>query len=169
MNSTLEELKSMNRQMQDLTPILNRLDILEEKIDSLAHQNRDRLTAELNLLSTQVGKIQEEPFTKTEKGLKKIRIAVYRITVALVISIISITALVKGCLALLNISKEKGYDEDDTAAISLITGLSAASVCILIELIKNARDKDLTEDYIEEMVEKLGENEENELGGMNMQ
>lgn len=93
----------MNRQMQDLTPILNRLDILEEKIDSLAHQNRDRLTAELNLLSTQVGKIQEELFTKTEKGLKKIRIAVYRITVALVISIISITALVKGCLALLNL------------------------------------------------------------------
>ena len=103
MNSTLEELKSMNRQMQDLTPILNRLDILEEKIDALSHQNRDRLTAELNLLSTQVGKIQEELFTKTEKGLKKIRIAVYRITVALVISIISITALVKGCLALLNL------------------------------------------------------------------
>ena len=103
MNSTLEELKSMNRQMQDLTPILNRLDILEEKIDSLSHQNRDRLTAELNLLSTQVGKIQEEIFTKTEKGLKKIRIAVYRITVTLVISIISITALVKGCLALLNL------------------------------------------------------------------
>ncbi len=89
--------------MQDLTPILNRLDILEEKIDSLSHQNRDRLTAELNLLSTQVGKIQEEIFTKTEKGLKKIRIAVYRITVTLVISIISITALVKGCLALLNL------------------------------------------------------------------
>ena len=62
----------------------------EEKIDSLSHQNRDRLTAELNLLSTQVGKIQEEIFTKTEKGLKKIRIAVYRITVALVISIISL-------------------------------------------------------------------------------
>lgn len=93
----------MNRQMQDLTPILNRMDILDEKIDSLSHQNRDRLTAELNLLSTQVGKIQEELFTKTEKGLKKIRIAVYRITVALVISIISITALVKGCLALLNL------------------------------------------------------------------
>ena len=89
--------------MQDLTPILNRLDILEEKIDSLSHQNRDRLTAELNLLSTQVGKIQEEIFTKTEKGLQKIRIAVYRITVTLVISIISITALVKGCLALLNL------------------------------------------------------------------
>lgn len=103
MNSTLEELKSMNRQTQDLTPILNRLDILEEEIDALSHQNRDRLTAELNLLSTQVGKIQEEIFTKTEKGLKKIRIAVYRITVALVISIISITALVKGCLALLNL------------------------------------------------------------------
>ena len=32
-----------------------------------------------------------------------------------------------------------------------------------------APDKDLKEDYIEEMVEKLGENEENELGGMNMQ
>ena len=93
----------MNRQTQDLTPILNRLDILEEKIDALAHQNGDRLTVELNLLSTQVGKIQEELFTKTEKGLKKIRIAVYRITVALVISIISITALVKGCLALLNL------------------------------------------------------------------
>ena len=93
----------MNRQTQDLTPILNRLDIFEEKIDSLSHQNRDRLTAELNLLSTQVGKIQEELFTKTEKGLKKIRIAVYRITVALVISIISITALVKWCLALLNL------------------------------------------------------------------
>lgn len=59
------------------------------------------------------------------------------------------------------ISKKKCYDEDDTAALSLITGLSAASVCILIELIKNARDKDLTEGYIEEMVEKLG--------GMNMQ
>ena len=103
MNSTLEELKSMNRQMQDLTPILNRLDILEEEIDALSHQNGDRLTAELNLLSTQVGKIQEELFTKTEKGLKKIRIAVYRITAALVISIISITALVKGCLALLNL------------------------------------------------------------------
>ena len=67
------------------------------------------------------------------------------------------------------ISKKKGYDEDDTAALSLITGLSAASVCILIELIKNTRDEDLTEDYIEEMVDKLGENEENELGGMNMQ
>ena len=76
---------------------------LEEKIEALSHQDRDRLTAELNLLSTQVGKIQEELFTKTEKGLKKIRIAVYRITVALVISIISITALVKGCLALLNL------------------------------------------------------------------
>lgn len=57
----------------------------------------------------------------------------------------------------------------DTAAISLITGLSAASVCILIELIKNTRDEDLTEDYIEDMVEKLGENDDNELGGMNMQ
>lgn len=67
------------------------------------------------------------------------------------------------------ISKKKGYDEDDTAAISLIAGLSTASVCILIELIKNARDKDLTEGYIEEMVEKLGENEGNEIGGMNMQ
>lgn len=103
MNSTLEELKIMNRQTQDLTPILNRLDILEEEIDALSHQDRDRLTAELNLLSTQVGKIQEELFTKTEKGLKKIRIAVYRITAALVISIISIMALVKGCLALLNL------------------------------------------------------------------
>ena len=67
------------------------------------------------------------------------------------------------------ISKKKGYDEDDTAALSLITGLSAASVCILIELIKNTRDKDLTEGYIEEMVEELGGNEGNELGGMNMQ
>ena len=67
------------------------------------------------------------------------------------------------------ISKKKCYDEDDTAAISLITGLSAASVCILIELIKNTRDKDLMEGYIEEMVEKLGGNEGNELGGMNMQ
>ncbi len=67
------------------------------------------------------------------------------------------------------ISKKKCYDEDDTAAISLITGLSAASVCILIELIKNTRDEDLTEDYIEEMVDKLVENEENEFGGMNMQ
>lgn len=67
------------------------------------------------------------------------------------------------------ISKKKDYDEDDTAAISLITGLSAASVCILIELIKNTCDKDLTEGYIEEMVEKLGEYEGNELGGMNMQ
>ena len=47
--------------------------------------------------------------------------------------------------------------------------MSAASVCILTELIKNARDKDLTEGYIEEMVEKLGENEGNEIGGMNMQ
>lgn len=43
------------------------------------------------------------------------------------------------------ISKKKGYDEDDTAAISLITGLYAASVCIFIELIKNACDKDLTD------------------------
>lgn len=103
MNSSLEKLKDMNRQTQDLTPILNRLDILEEKIDSLSHQNRDRLTAELNLLSKQVGKIQDELFTKTEKGLKKIRIAMYRITAALAISIISITALVKGCLALLNL------------------------------------------------------------------
>ena len=50
MNSTLEELKSMNRQTQDLTPILNRLDILEEKIDSQSHHNRDILTAEFNLL-----------------------------------------------------------------------------------------------------------------------
>lgn len=67
------------------------------------------------------------------------------------------------------ISKKKDYDEDDTAAISLITGLSAASVCILIELIKNTRDKDLTEGYIEKMVEKLGQNEGNELGGISMQ
>ena len=67
MNSTLEELKSMNRQMQDLTPILNRLDILEEKIDALSHQDRDRLTAELNLISTQVGKFKKNFLQKPRK------------------------------------------------------------------------------------------------------
>ena len=41
---------------------------LEEKIDALEHQNRNMLTAELNLLSKQVGKIQEELFAKPRKG-----------------------------------------------------------------------------------------------------
>ena len=54
--------------------------------------------------------------------------------------------------------------------LSLITGLSAASVCILIELIKNTRDKRFDGRlHRGKWLKKLGENEENELGGMNMQ
>ena len=58
--------------------------------------------------------------------------------------------------------KKKDYDEDDTMALSLITGLSAAAVCILIEIIKSAKDDELTEEFIDEVLGSIEETEQDE-------
>ena len=61
-----------------------------------------------------------------------------------------------------DVGKKKDYDEDDTMALSLITGLSAAAVCILIEIIKSAKDDELTEEFIDEVLGSIEETEQDE-------
>lgn len=56
-----------------------------------------------------------------------------------------------------DVGRKKDYDEDDTMALSLITGLSAAAVCILIEIINSAKDDELTEEFIDEALDSIEE------------
>ena len=70
-----------------------------------------------------------------------------------------------------DVGRKRDYDEDDTMALSLITGLSAAAVCILIEIIKSAQDDELTEEFIEETLDSIEETEQDEdieFGEMSM-
>lgn len=59
-----------------------------------------------------------------------------------------------------DVGRKRDYDEDDTMALSLITGLSAAAVCILIEIIKSAQGDKLTEEFIEETLDSIEETEQ---------
>ena len=61
-----------------------------------------------------------------------------------------------------DVGRKRDYDEDDTMALSLITGLSAAAVCILIEIIKSAKDDKLTEEFIDEALGSIEETEQDE-------
>lgn len=71
-----------------------------------------------------------------------------------------------------DVGRKRDYDEDDTMALSLITGLTAAAVCILIEIIKSAQDDELTEEFIDdEALDSIDENEQDEdigFGDMSM-
>ena len=70
-----------------------------------------------------------------------------------------------------NIGRKRDYDEDDTMALSLITGLAAASIYILIEIIKSAHEDELTEEFISQAINSLRESEqaeENTFGDMSM-
>ena len=70
-----------------------------------------------------------------------------------------------------DIGRKKNYDEDDTMALSVITGLAAASVYILIEIIKNTHEEELTEKFIDEAINSLRESEQAEeitFGDMSM-
>ena len=60
---------------------------------------------------------------------------------------------------------KRDYDEDDTMALSIMTGLAVASVYTLIEIIKSASESELTEEFIEETINELSENEQ-EMGGI---
>ena len=60
---------------------------------------------------------------------------------------------------------KRDYDEDDTMALSIMTGLAVASVYTLIEIIKSTSEDELTEDFIEETINELSENEQ-EMGGI---
>ncbi len=73
----------------------------------------------------------------------------------------------KGVLGIVNsLSRVKrDYDEDDTMAISIMTGLAVATVYILIEIIKSVSEDELTEEFIEETVEDLRQ-EEQEMEGI---
>lgn len=62
------------------------------------------------------------------------------------------------------ISKKRDYDEDDTLALSVITGLTVGSVAILIEIIKSTNYEELTENFIKEAIDGLRENEQAEMG-----
>ena len=74
----------------------------------------------------------------------------------------------KGVLSVVkSLSKlKRDYDEDDTMALSIMTGLAVASVYTLIEIIKSTSEDELTEDFIEETIDDLRENEQ-EMGGIN--
>ncbi len=61
---------------------------------------------------------------------------------------------------------KRDYDEDDTMAISVMTGLAVATVYILIEIVKSISEDELTEEFIEETVEDLRQ-EEQEMEGIN--
>ena len=50
-------------------------------------------------------------------------------------------------------------------ALSIMTGLAVASVYTLIEIIKSASEGELTEEFIEETINELSENEQ-EMGGI---
>lgn len=70
-----------------------------------------------------------------------------------------------------DVGRKRDYDEDDTMALSLITGLTASMVCILIEIIKNAQEDELTEEFIEETLDSIEETEQDEdieFGEMSM-
>ncbi len=70
-----------------------------------------------------------------------------------------------------NVGRKRDYDEDDTMALSIITGLTVVSVYILIDIIKSAREEDLTEKFINEAVNSLLESEQAEefdFGDMSM-
>lgn len=73
----------------------------------------------------------------------------------------------KGVLSVVkSLSKlKRDYDEDDTMALSIMTGLTVASVYILVEIIKSASEGELTEEFIEEIINELSENEQ-EMGGI---
>ena len=73
----------------------------------------------------------------------------------------------KGVLSVVkSLSKlKRDYDEDDTMALSIMTGLAVASVYTLIEIIKSTSEDELTEDFIEETINELSENEQ-EMGGI---
>lgn len=58
---------------------------------------------------------------------------------------------------------KRDYDEDDTMALSIMTGLAVASVYILLEIIQSASEDELTEEFIEETVDDLRGNEQ-EMG-----
>ena len=70
-----------------------------------------------------------------------------------------------------DVGRKRDYDEDDTMALSLITGLSAAAACILIEIIKSAQGDKLTEEFIEETFDSIEETEQDkdiEFGEISM-
>lgn len=61
------------------------------------------------------------------------------------------------------ISKKRDYDEDDTLALSVITGLTAGSVALLIGIINSTNDEELTENFIKEAIDGLREGEQAEM------
>ena len=73
----------------------------------------------------------------------------------------------KGVLGIVkSLSKlKRDYDEDDTMALSIMTGPAVASVYTLIEIIKSTSEDELTEDFVEETINELSENEQ-EMGEM---
>ena len=62
------------------------------------------------------------------------------------------------------ISKKRDYDEDDTLTLSVITGLTAGSAALLIEIINSTNNEELTENFIKEAIDGLRENEQPEMG-----
>lgn len=71
----------------------------------------------------------------------------------------------KGVLSVVKslLKLKRDYDEDDTMALSIMTGLAVASVYTLIEIIKSTSEDELTEEFIEETIDELRENEQ-EMG-----
>lgn len=98
-----EKLKEMNREKIDLTPILIQLEILTENTERILAQNSRKITVDMSSLSQQVGNMQESVFMQTERALKRICVRIFQITIMAGVSIVLITALLKGCLALLNL------------------------------------------------------------------
>lgn len=74
---------------------------------------------------------------------------------------ISDHAVAKGVLGIVKSLSRIDYkhDEDATAALSIVTGLAAATITVLIEILKSQNEEDLTEDFIEDVVEELREQE----------
>lgn len=66
------------------------------------------------------------------------------------------------------LGKRRGFDEDDTLAVAMMTGLTASTVTILIEILSNIPDNELSEMFAEESAEKNNEEIETEFGEIKM-
>ncbi len=92
----------------DLTPLMTEIANLDRKMDLILEnqQNQtqriisaqnEKITSQMNYISGQVGNLQDSIYTEVGKRMRKLYINIFRITTAVIISLITITALAKGC------------------------------------------------------------------------
>ncbi len=87
MSIDIRETKQLNQKKKSdmLDEILNRLEVIEGKVDNLASEKRSKIDETIRHVKSSVYKIEDNIYTAADKHMKKISLRVFQISGAIIL------------------------------------------------------------------------------------